>query len=126
MKQKRIFKYALLIFAIAVTLVGCWQKPADTPNDPVEMPTDTTLPIEEETTTPPVENISPLPMSEDDAKIIALNEAKVQESDVTDLSIELKTENNLQYYKVTFNVGETKYDYEIDAGTGEILKEEEK
>ena len=59
-------------------------------------------------------------ISRDKAKQIALEDAKVKESDIKNYSINLDTDDGVQEYDIEFDVGGTEYDYEIDANTGDI------
>ncbi len=58
------------------------------------------------------------------AKSIALNHAGVSESKAYDMDIELDEEDGKLVYEVEFKSGGMEYDYEIDAATGTILKQE--
>ncbi len=61
-------------------------------------------------------------VSQEDAKRIALEDAGVNEADVTGyVKVELDTDNGVTKYDVGFHVGTTEYDYDIDATTGAIL-----
>ena len=60
-------------------------------------------------------------ISADDAKKIALADAKLSEKDVTFVNIELDYENNRPVYDVEFYSGNVEYDYDIDALTKEIV-----
>ena len=60
-------------------------------------------------------------ISADDAKKIALADAKLSEKDVTFVNIELDYENNRLVYDVEFYSGNVEYDYDIDALTKEIV-----
>ena len=60
-------------------------------------------------------------ISADDAKKIALADAKLSEKDVTFVNIELDYENNRLVYDVEFYSWNVEYDYDIDALTKEIV-----
>jgi len=63
-------------------------------------------------------------ISVDKAKIIALERAGVAEADAVFTKEKLERENGRQIYDVEFYiVGDSEYDYEIDAETGGILEE---
>lgn len=51
----------------------------------------------------------------------ALDHAGVDEQDAEGLRVELDTEGGATAYEVTFRVGETGYDYAVDAVTGDVL-----
>ena len=61
-------------------------------------------------------------MGEEEAKNIALKDAGVSESQVTQLSVHLETDDGVTKYDVDFHVGQKEYDYDIDPTTGAILK----
>lgn len=56
-----------------------------------------------------------------DAKKVALDHAGFQEADVYDLEADLDFEHGKAEYEVSFHVGRTEYEYDIDAVTGSIL-----
>ncbi len=55
------------------------------------------------------------------AEDIAFKHAGVSRSQVHDLDTELDSDDGQKYYEVEFEVGDTEYDYEIDAYSGKIL-----
>lgn len=59
-------------------------------------------------------------ISRDKAKQIALEHAKLKESDIKNYHIELDKDNGHLEYDIEFNYNGAEYDYEIDADTGEI------
>lgn len=56
-----------------------------------------------------------------DAKEAALKHAGLDESQVRDVDIDLDRDNGTLIYEVDFNFGDTEYDYDINAETGEII-----
>ena len=60
-------------------------------------------------------------ISIEDAKQIALAHAKIAQSGVTFIKAKLDTEDGRQVYDIEFYSGNTEYDYEIDAISGEIV-----
>lgn len=60
------------------------------------------------------------------AKNIALAQAGVEPSKATFRECELERENGILVYDLEFVVGDIKYDYDIDAVTGKVLKAEHK
>ncbi len=56
-----------------------------------------------------------------DAKEAALKHAGLTESQVSDVDIDLDRDNGKLIYEVDFNSGNTEYDYDIDAETGEVI-----
>lgn len=63
-------------------------------------------------------------ITEDEAKKVALEHAGMKESDVTNLKIELDTEDGIKEYEVEFFSGNTEFDYDINAISGEIISVE--
>ena len=61
-----------------------------------------------------------------EAKAIALTDAGVTEAEITDLTVELDHDDDTgtTTYDVSFNVGTTEYDYDIDPVSGAILRAE--
>ena len=55
------------------------------------------------------------------AKETALRHAGLSESQVNNLDVDLDRENGKLIYEVDFNSGNTEYDYDIDAETGEVI-----
>ena len=58
----------------------------------------------------------------DEIKKIAFDHASVKAADVKDLEVELDSDNGTLHFDVSFDAGSYDYDYEIDAYTGKILK----
>lgn len=58
------------------------------------------------------------------AQDAAFSHAAVSAQDVTHLKCEWEMENNTAIYEIEFYLGQTEYEYEIDAATGAILKSE--
>lgn len=60
-------------------------------------------------------------ISRERAKSIALSNAGVNENNIRDFSIELDYENGKTVYEISFEVGNTDYEYEIDAISWKIV-----
>lgn len=60
-------------------------------------------------------------ISMDEAKAIALLDAGLVESDITDLEMDKDSEADKVYYEIEFEVDQKDYEYKIDAVSGEIL-----
>ena len=58
----------------------------------------------------------------DRAKSIALNHAGLSESNVNFSKAKLEKDDGKRVYEIEFHVGNTEYEYEIDAKTGDILE----
>ncbi len=56
-----------------------------------------------------------------DAIDAALKHAGLSKSQVTDIDVDLDRDNGKLIYEVDFNSGNTEYDYDIDAETGEVI-----
>ncbi|MBR6502508.1 MAG: PepSY domain-containing protein [Clostridia bacterium] len=56
-----------------------------------------------------------------DALESALKHAGFQKSQVNDIDIDLDRDNGKLIYEVDFNIGDTEYDYDIDADTGAVI-----
>lgn len=63
-------------------------------------------------------------ISREEAVKIALDHAKLEQSQVQDLEIDLDKDDNVVHYDVGFEKDGKDYDYEIDAQTGKILRSE--
>ena len=64
----------------------------------------------------------PTYIGEEAAKKAALSHAGFDESAVTNLKVELDTDDGTVHYDVDFKQGGMEYDYDINATTGEIMK----
>lgn len=51
----------------------------------------------------------------------ALNHAGLDKSQVRDIDVDLDRDNGRLIYEVDFNSGNTEYDYDINAETGEVI-----
>ncbi len=58
------------------------------------------------------------------AKDIALKNANTTKNKVKELKAEFDVEKGVTIYEVEFKIGDTEYDYEINAKTGDIIKKE--
>ncbi len=56
-----------------------------------------------------------------DARDAALKHAGLTESQVSDIDVDLDRDNGKLIYEVDFNSGNTEYDYDINAETGEVI-----
>ncbi len=61
-------------------------------------------------------------ISEADAKATVLQQAGLQEADISRYQSKLDYEDGVQVYEITFFAGGYEYDYEVSASSGEILK----
>ena len=67
---------------------------------------------------------TPEMIGESKAKTTAFAHAGVSAADVTDYEFKVDTDDGKTVYELDFRVSSTKYEYEIDAATGKILKAE--
>lgn len=63
-------------------------------------------------------------IGESKAKEIAFKDAKVKESEVKVLRVELDKDNGIYYYEVEFKINRKEYSYEINAKSGKIIDKE--
>lgn len=56
-----------------------------------------------------------------EAKEAALRHAGLTDSQVSDVDIDLDRDNGTLIYEVDFNSGNTEYDYDINAETGDVI-----
>lgn len=56
-----------------------------------------------------------------EAKEAALRHAKLDESQVSDVDVDLDRDNGKLIYEVDFNSGNTEYDYDINAENGDVI-----
>lgn len=61
-------------------------------------------------------------ITEDQAKQIAFDNAQVKESDLLNLQIKKDLEDGISIYEIEFQSGNKKYEYDIKASDGQILK----
>ena len=61
-------------------------------------------------------------ITEDQAKQVAFDHAQVKESDLTDLSVKKDYDDGISIYEIEFQAGNKKYEYDIKAADGQILK----
>lgn len=123
--RKHILTAIVLILVLAMT--GCVSSKA-----PTTIPETTTAPVATtteapvETTPAPTETqaITKEKLTQEEAKVIALKHAQVEEADIRDLDIDLDTENAQLVYEISFETTDYDYDYHIDAYTGSILLSE--
>lgn len=123
------------LLALAITLMltvllfGCGEKTLSTANQSQQVIEQQAVTEEVVNQTEPetiAETVSQTSADEENigeekAKQIALEHAGLKESDVKHLFVELDFDDGILRYEVDFRQGKFKYDYDIDAKTGEIL-----
>lgn len=139
--MKRRMIQALSIAALTLLFTGCGSRenaasPAETAQTEVqtaqEAVVETEAPASEapetsmqetaaiETEPTVSENTRNTLLTEEEAKVIALEDAGVTEQEISGIRIKLDQDDGVQEYEVDFYAGNTEYDYDIDAMTGEI------
>lgn len=139
--MKRRMIQALSIAALTLLFTGCGSRenaasPAETAQTEVqtaqEAVVETEAPASEapetsmqetaaiETEPTVSENTRNTLLTEEEAKVIALEDAGVTEQEISGIRIKLDQDDGIQEYEVDFYAGNTEYDYDIDAMTGEI------
>ena len=85
---------------------------------------ESSAPAAESAAPAPAESAAPEQASaavdEEQAKAIALKDASVSENDVTFMQVKADVEKGVDVFDVEFIAGDTEYDYEIIASSGEI------
>ncbi len=71
------------------------------------------------------QNVQSADMGRDAALEAACTAAGVSAGDVTDLTVEMDYDHGRLVYEIDFWCGTTSYDFEIDAATGEVRKQEQ-
>jgi uncharacterized membrane protein YkoI len=114
--MKKLLFAVLIISLLAISITGCTSTENGTSDtaDEAASPANPAPSLADETT-----GMDAITMEE--AKEIALAHAGYTEADVTFVKEELDTDNGRQEYEIEFYSGNTEYDYEIDASTGDIL-----
>ncbi len=137
MKKTKVVALACtLAVPMALFLAGCGAKPAQstdanankestqttqTTDNKSQTNTQSTTQTQTQTTTQTTP-AQPTYIGEVAAKKAALGHAGFDESAVTDLKVELDTDDGTVHYDVDFKQGGMEYDYDINATTGEIMK----
>lgn len=135
-KTKLVALACTLAVPMALFLAGCGAKPAQstdanankestqqTQTTDNKSQTNTQSTTQTQTQTPAQTTpAQPTYIGEEAAKKAALSHAGFDESAVTDLKVELDTDDGTVHYDVDFKQGGMEYDYDINATTGEIMK----
>lgn len=100
-------------------------KTAETPAVTTEESGDAAVtPSASENSTVGDKSINEAVISEDEAFQIALEDAQVAGTEVSNMRVKLETDNGRQVYDVEFYAGVMEHDYEIDGETGAILEKD--
>ena len=115
----------LFMLAAVLTLSACAAvAPAPDYTQSSSPAPDSPLPVGEVPAAAPEQTSTPLPsggLTEADARRIALEHAGLSESDVAFIRTNKERDDGRIEYDIEFSGGAIKYDYTIDAETGEIL-----
>jgi len=138
MKRRIIItSMASIIIAIAMLLGGCGS--TQTKEVPVAEATTEIAVKAEEPTTEAVTTEAPATeapaadavnkeaanlISEEEALKICLKDAGIDKADIINERIQKEYDDGKDIYDVEFHVGQTEYNYDIDAVTGDILESE--
>lgn len=120
------------VFALVMSLTACGGMMGDVTSD-VESMGDSIISGTQSTVDKATEGVESM-MGGDDksmdlmagitakhAKETALRHAGLNESQVSDVDVDLDRENGKLIYEVDFISGNTEYDYDINAETGEVI-----
>lgn len=118
--MKKIIVCLLAISCFAVFIGGCAASGTESDVSETSLQTDTTQTTELAVASP-TDSASSTYIEESEAKTVALEHAEVTESEVTYVNVKLDYDDGRTVYDIEFYTGNTEYDYEIDAYTGDIL-----
>ena len=99
-----LFLFATMIFAKGNNFFSDFDNPDFRKNNPVIL------------------KANPSKISSERAKEIALNDARVSKNNARFKKIELDTEDGMLVYEIEFYADNVRYQYEIDAHSGNIVK----
>ncbi len=114
----------LLSFALVLTLTACAVQNKPVTDNPSSSKTQSEIQSTPTDSTTNTTQNNTAKITEAKAKDIALKHANLTADKVTELEIELDTDDAVTHYDVDFKANGYEYDYEIQAETGEILKSE--
>lgn len=120
--MKKILFAILMISILAISVTGCADKDDMAPSTADEAVSSEEVPPAESVSSHANETTTRMDViTVERAKEIALTHAGLAETDVTFVKAGLETDDDRQEYEVEFYSGNTEYDYDIDASTGDIL-----
>ncbi len=123
----------ILTLVFVLSLSACTNKTggSDNPEEPSKpqqstVETTSSAPLESSTSTvsKPSVNASEAKISKDKAIETALKKVSKKKTEVHDLEAELEIENGVLVWEVEFEDGKFEYYFEINAKTGEIVKQQ--
>ena len=126
-------KKKLLVFMVIAALLimgGCSNSPAEdqtaedqqaTATEEVQQDTATEEPQQEAAADTSQQDSAATEISEQEAKEIALNHAGFKESDVEFTKVGKDMDDGIWQYELEFVAGEMKYEYDINAESGDVM-----
>ncbi len=108
----RFVSVAMYSLCLSLALAGC--------TAPASAPSESTSPQPQNTSTPQTTTSADY-IGDDKAKTIVLEHAKLVEGDVQFYQSNLEIDDGRAIYEIDFWHGNTKYNYDVDALTGEVL-----
>ena len=118
----------ILSLVLIFTLVGCAESNRQNQSDKPSNPETTTPNSQTQTSNPTTDNNTSKNKEEkitaDAAKKIALDHAKLKDTDIFDYDIDLDNENGVLVYEIDFEDKNFDYEYVINAKSGEIIYSE--
>lgn len=119
MKRKILATFCALVFSSM--LAGCGTEMGNDISSDMSSIIDSTI---TDSSNQNSNTTSDAKITKDKAKEIALKHASVSEADITDYEIELDNDDNILHYDISFKHNGKKYDYDINAQTGEVMNDE--
>lgn len=119
MKRSNLYP-ALTALVIAALLLGC--APGQRADQFRSAPSAPVTSLSEDD---PFSSPTPDQLTEAEAMDIALKHARLTAEQVQYLTSDFEVDNGIPHYDVEFSQGQTEYEYEIHAETGEILSMEQ-
>ncbi len=122
MFKKIIATFCALVFS--AMLAGCGTQVGEDISSDISsmMPdaTDNSSYQSSTNSTPQNSTTSDVKITKERAKEIALEHAKIKETDITDYEIDLDNEDGKLVYEISFESNGKEYDYDVDATTGKV------
>ncbi len=121
MFKKIIATFCAIVFSAMLTGCGT-QMGEDISSDISSMMPDATdnSSYQSSTNSTQQNTASEAKITKERAKEIALEHAKIKETDITDYEIDLDNEDGKLVYEISFESNGKEYDYDVDATTGKV------
>ena len=120
MKKLTVFILALLTLTV---LAGCAATRTETSHTH-ESSIQTVFSDKGRALTVPLPATANGEISPEEAKLIAFKHANIQAKEAYKIELELERDDGIRHYDISFKSGNTAFEYEIHAQTGEILSQE--